>query len=231
MSAGRAPRFDPRAILASLERSGATYMIIGGLARVLRGADEITTGVDICPIVTAPNLTRLARALDELGARRAGGGDFVVTEQALSNENVLELTTPFGELKIVTAPAGVPVGFVALRAAATKENLGHGIQPYVASASDLAAMARRAPPRRGRRPAPGAAAHHGARGRPRAASSPRPLLNPLPPKLLASQTDARRASLADRLQSLDLAISRQPVPTSRRPRNSTTTDQTHHVHH
>ncbi|HEX4114721.1 MAG TPA: hypothetical protein VHY18_02485 [Solirubrobacteraceae bacterium] len=141
MSAGVAARFDPRAILASMERSGATYMIIGGLARVLRGADEITTGVDICPIVTVPNLARLERALDELEARRVDGGDLVVSEQSLSDNNVLELTSPYGALKVVTAPAGVPRGFVALRAAATKENLGHGLQPYVASAGDLAAMA------------------------------------------------------------------------------------------
>jgi hypothetical protein len=141
MSAGVAARFDPRAILASMERTGATYMIIGGLARVLRGADEITTGVDICPIVTAPNLPRLDRALDELAAQRVDGGDLVVSEESLSNDNVLGLTTPYGELKIVTAPAGVPRGFVALRAAATREHLGYGLRPYVASAGDLAAMA------------------------------------------------------------------------------------------
>jgi hypothetical protein len=141
MSGGGVARFEPRAILASLERSGATYMIIGGLARVLRGADEITTGVDICPIVTVPNLARLERALEELETRRVDGGDLVVSEQSLSDNNVLELATPYGELKVVTAPAGVPRGFVALRAAATKENLGHGLQPYVASAGDLSAMA------------------------------------------------------------------------------------------
>ena len=50
MSPARQPAFDPRAILASLERNGASYIIIGGLARVLRGAEEMTTGVDICPV-------------------------------------------------------------------------------------------------------------------------------------------------------------------------------------
>jgi hypothetical protein len=54
---------------------------------------------------------------------------------------VLRLATPFGELKLVLAPAGVPRGFVALRGAASKENLGEGLQPYVAASGDLAAMA------------------------------------------------------------------------------------------
>ena len=135
------PTFDPRAILASLERSGAVYIVIGGLARVLRGADETTTGVDICPSPTADNLGRLARGLAELRATRIDGFDLQVTEQSLSDESMLELATPFGELKVILAPAGVPRGFVALRGAASKENLGHGLQPYVASVGDLAVMA------------------------------------------------------------------------------------------
>jgi hypothetical protein len=141
MSPARRAAFDPRAILASLERSGTNYIVIGGLARVLRGADEITTGVDICPSPTAENLERLGRGLTELRAARTDGFAPTVTEQSLSDVTVVELSTPFGELKLVLAPAGVPRGFVALRGAASKENLGQGIQPYVAAAGDLSAMA------------------------------------------------------------------------------------------
>lgn len=141
MSPARKPTFDPRAILASLERSGANYIVIGGLARVLRGADEVTTGIDVCPSPTAENLERLSRGLLELGASRSDRRELKVTEQSLSAEPVVEVSTPFGELKLVLAPAGVPRGFVALRGAASKENLGHGLQPYVAAVGDLAAMA------------------------------------------------------------------------------------------
>jgi hypothetical protein len=141
MSPARKPTFDPRAILASLERSGGVYIVIGGLARVLRGADETTTGVDICPSPTAENLGRLGRGLAELRASRTDGFDLHVTEQSLSDESILDLATPFGELQVILAPAGAPRGFVALRGAASKENLGHGLQPYVASVGDLAAMA------------------------------------------------------------------------------------------
>lgn len=141
MTPARKVTFEPRAILASLERSGASYIIIGGLARVLRGADEVTTGLDVCPGPTAENLERLVRGLTEMRAARTDGLELAVTEQPLSDEPVLELATPFGELKIVLAPAGVPRGFIALRGAASKENLGHGLQPYVAAVGDLAAMA------------------------------------------------------------------------------------------
>jgi hypothetical protein len=62
MSPARKPTFDPRAILASLERSGASYIVIGGLARVLRGADEITAGLDICPSPSRPTTSSASPA-------------------------------------------------------------------------------------------------------------------------------------------------------------------------
>jgi hypothetical protein len=133
--------FDPRSILASLERSGTNYIVIGGLARVLRGVDETTTGLDISPGLTADNIERLKRALAELNAARPDGFELTLTEHTLGREPFIELSTPFGELNMVSQPAGVPRGFVALRGAATKENLGQGLQPYIASAGDLAAMA------------------------------------------------------------------------------------------
>jgi hypothetical protein len=64
------PKFDPRAILAALERNYVDYVVIGGFARVIRGADEITLGVDITPSFAKDNLARLAQALDELDAGR-----------------------------------------------------------------------------------------------------------------------------------------------------------------
>jgi len=133
--------FDPRAILAALERRRATYVLIGGLARVLRGTDEITHGVDICPTFGRDNIDRLERATSELEARRLDGQTLVWSEQALDAEDVLALFTRFGPLNIVGTPAGVPRGCVDLRHAASKEHLGYGLQPFVASVGDLARMA------------------------------------------------------------------------------------------
>lgn len=41
------PSFDPRGVLTALEREYVAYVLIGGLARVLRGTDETTGGVDV----------------------------------------------------------------------------------------------------------------------------------------------------------------------------------------
>jgi hypothetical protein len=42
---------------------------------------------------------------------------------------------------VIASPAGVPNGYVDLRRAASREDLGQGVRPVVASAGDLAAMA------------------------------------------------------------------------------------------
>ena len=135
------PPFDPRQIVASLERHRANYVLIGGLARVLRGCDEITTGVDITPAFGADSLERLAAALQELAATQTNRRRLEVTERLLSERPVIALTTAFGALNIVAKPAGVARGFIDLRRAATREDLGHGLRPYIASAGDLAGMA------------------------------------------------------------------------------------------
>ena len=45
--------------------------MIGGFARVVQGAEEITHGLDLAPSIRAENLRRLALALEELDAARA----------------------------------------------------------------------------------------------------------------------------------------------------------------
>ncbi len=139
--ARRGSEFDPRAILVALERNHVDYVLIGGLAQVLRGANQITAGVDICPSFASGNLDRLARAVDELDAKRVEGRPLVLTDEALGSEVVISLSTAPGVLQIVGSPDGAPKGYVDLRRAATKEHLGGGVQPLVASVGDLARMA------------------------------------------------------------------------------------------
>ena len=137
----REPSFDPRAILAALERNYVDYVLIGGLARVVRGTDEVTTGVDICPSFARDNLARLGRAIDELEGRGPGRKRFVVDEATIDADAAVAVSTVAGQLQIVASPAGAPRGFVDLRRAATKEHLGQGLQPLVASTGDLARLA------------------------------------------------------------------------------------------
>ena len=112
-----------------------SYIVIGALARVLQGTDELTHGVDIVPAMREENLRRLDVALEELKARRRGGKKTL----ALADVDVLDLETDLGELKIVPAPAGTR-GYDDLRRAASREHLGSGVRVAIASVGDLARM-------------------------------------------------------------------------------------------
>jgi hypothetical protein len=138
--ARRDESFDPRAILAALERNHVAYVLIGGLARVIRGTDEITAGVDICPSLRPENLERLDRALREMGASPPDGAALAL-EEVLESEPVLVLQTEKGRLQVVAEPAGTRRGHEDLRRAATREHIGHGLRPSVASVADLARLA------------------------------------------------------------------------------------------
>jgi hypothetical protein len=131
------PNFDPLAMLTTLDRHRVTYIIIGGFARVIQGADETTQGVDIVPSTREENLRRLDAALRDLNARSAPGA--AVTLEALTLEEPVLVTTDHGELKLVSEPTGTS-GYDDLRRAATREPLGHGLRPSVASIGDLSRM-------------------------------------------------------------------------------------------
>ena len=135
MARSREPEFDPIGIFKALDRARMTYIVIGGLARVLQGTDEVTDGVDIVPALRDENLRRLDLALGELKAQRRDGKK----DLAVANLDALELETNLGELKIVPEPAGTR-GFDDLRRAASREYLGSGVRVAVASVGDLARM-------------------------------------------------------------------------------------------
>jgi hypothetical protein len=80
--------FDPETILVALQGAGVASVLIGGLARVARGADEVTRGVDICPSEQPANLERLAIALDSLGAARADGRELELEDAAQGRQAV-----------------------------------------------------------------------------------------------------------------------------------------------
>ena len=63
---GGTPPFDPYPILAALERHRVAYVLVGGFARVIHGADEVTDELDFTPSRRANNLKRLEFALRDL---------------------------------------------------------------------------------------------------------------------------------------------------------------------
>ena len=132
-----ARRFDPLGLLATLDRHRVAYIVIGAFGRVVQGAEEVTRGVDIVPSPKPENLERLDAALKELEAVTPDGN--AASLDASSGEDVMALSTSRGELKIVQQPEGTR-GYEDLRRAATREPLGRGIRPAVASVDDLARM-------------------------------------------------------------------------------------------
>jgi len=134
-----AENFDPLGVLQALDNHRVSYIVVGSLARIIQGADEMTNGVDIVPPMREETLRRLDLALAELGARRTDRKKLAPRQNDPSPEPVLALTTKLGELKIVPQPEGTG-GYDDLRRAATREYLGKGVRASIASVGDLARM-------------------------------------------------------------------------------------------
>lgn len=134
--ANRAPSFDPYELLRALQGNHVSFVVIGAFARVIHGTGEVTDGLDITPSFRGDNLARLEKALDALDASRR---DRKPLDLGNAREPLLELDTRAGELKLVPEPAGSH-GYDDLRRHASREPLGQGLRPQVASPGDLARM-------------------------------------------------------------------------------------------
>lgn len=130
--------FDPIAMLQALDEHRVTYIVVGALGRVIHGSDELTNGIDIVPSTREENVRRLGLALNDVNARRRDRTRLDL-EEDLAREPVLELQTDVGELKIIPEPAGTR-GYDDLRRDASREPLGRGVRPSVASIIDHARM-------------------------------------------------------------------------------------------
>ncbi len=138
--ASEPPPFDPYALLAALERERVAYVVVGAFARVVHGAEEVTDGLDLAPSLREDNLRRLEDALVALGARRVDGKELSLDPDAVTREPLIPCATEQGELKLVPEPAGTRGGYDDLRRQATREPIGKGLRPPVASVPDLARM-------------------------------------------------------------------------------------------
>jgi hypothetical protein len=128
--------FDPYELLAALQGRRVSFVVIGGFARVIHGTGELTEGIDITPSMREDNLPRLEKALDDLQATPVDGRP---VDLSVVGPGVIELQARAGELKVVPAPAGSR-GYDDLRRHASREPLGRGLRPQVASPGDLARM-------------------------------------------------------------------------------------------
>ena len=134
------PRFDPYGVLQALDRQRVKYVVIGGFARVLQGTEEITRGIDIVPSTRGDNLNRLDKALQEIHAKPAGGTgaraarvEHARTARARARDRLRRVEGRSRHRSgrgATTTCAGPP----------SREPLGRGVRPEVASIGDLARM-------------------------------------------------------------------------------------------
>ncbi len=127
-------------MLATLERHGAKYIVIGGLAAALHGSSHVTFDVDITPAADGDNLQRLSAALGEMDARvravgHPGGLEFLHDGRSLSRAGVWNLITHFGELDLSFVPTGTE-GYEDLRRDSVVVDL-RGVTVRVASLADV----------------------------------------------------------------------------------------------
>jgi hypothetical protein len=133
------PRFDPYAVLHALDTERVSYVIVGGLARVLQGTDELTHGIDLTPSPRPKNLERLQVALEHLNAHPIDGGTPDLSGLDEGHIAVLELESDAGQIKIVFEPKGTR-GYDDLRHRADRLPIGEGLRPAVADPGDLVRM-------------------------------------------------------------------------------------------
>lgn len=136
---------DARRIVATLNRHGVDYIVIGGEAARMRGAHRPTFDVDVVAATGPDNLARLAAALQELGARIRGAehlDDVLHRAQlhpaALRQRQFGNWSTDAGDVDtalFVGTPAE-PISFTDLAINATRTNFD-GVVVVVASLDDL----------------------------------------------------------------------------------------------
>lgn len=123
-------QLDPYRDLAGLEEQRVDYILIGSLARVLVGADEVPGGVDLvfpkgARLVTDDALRAIARPAP--GAMGRDGDAWVY------------LSAGGAFIKAFEVPSGTK-GHRDLRRRAERVHLGDGLRPWVAAPGDLVRM-------------------------------------------------------------------------------------------
>jgi hypothetical protein len=138
----RPPEFRPRPILDALLAHDVDFVLIGGMAGIVRGSSYPTFDVDIAYGRGWENLERLAAALNDLGAQLRGalpGLPFILDAKTLENGAHFTFVTRFGSVDILTDPEGAPRYDELKRAAGEPEEL-EGVKILVASLDHLIAM-------------------------------------------------------------------------------------------
>lgn len=133
------------AAVRAFHREGIEFVLIGGMAMIAHGANNVTQDVDFAYKAELENIDRLADFLKTINARilaRPRNDGFVISSFNLERSRFLNLVTDLGEVDVMREIAGVD-SFEGLRQRAVLINVGGVIVP-VASIDDLLSMKRAA---------------------------------------------------------------------------------------
>lgn len=101
---------DIQRLLDLLEAARVEFVVVGGVAMVLRGSSRTTIDLDLCYARNRDNLLRLAQALAPLHPRLRGAPPelpFLWDERTLASGLNFTLTTDAGDLDILGEVTGL----------------------------------------------------------------------------------------------------------------------------
>ncbi len=104
----RRPEFAPAEILDALVRNDVDFVLIGGMAAIIRGSVRPSFDVDIAYARDRANLERLVAALRDLGARLRGAPPdvpFQLDAETLERGAHFTFETRFGHPRMSKATA------------------------------------------------------------------------------------------------------------------------------
>jgi hypothetical protein len=133
--------FDPLSMLAALVGRRVDYVVIGGLAAIIRGAPLPTYDLDIAPADNPGNRARLTQALADLEAQVLIDGAFVdvsvpAAGRELHGAGLIQARTAAGMLDVHFHPDGTD-GYRDLHRWASSERLAPDLSVFVASLLDV----------------------------------------------------------------------------------------------
>lgn len=133
---------DAAGIVSVLNRHGVRYVVIGAFAAIAQQAPiPPTRDIDLTPDTSAENLTRLSKALKELGARIRTdavpeGLPFDHDGASLRRGAIWNLLCPLGEFDISFFPSGFDRGYTQLARRAHLVRVA-GVEVAVADLADV----------------------------------------------------------------------------------------------
>ncbi len=142
----RKVQLDPEALLKALVEGGVDFVVIGGIAAILRGDIVGTEDADATVRRSGENFERLARVIQELDGRllvALSDRDVATVDVPVTAETFHPLTsgrflTTHGILDIVLRPDGVS-DYEQWAAGASALRLSNGVEVQVASLDDIIA--------------------------------------------------------------------------------------------